>query len=198
MKTRLCNNPELIENYELAKKDDFKGWVIHHRLETHTSDGILRDVFITPAELKALDMYFNRPADELIFMIDSNHKSLHHKCKDVSLETKMKLSESHKGQVAWNKGIKLGPHTDEWKAKVSEKLKGKKRSSMSEEQKQKISETKKAYYKNNLEAKEKTSNARLKAGFEKLTKCKEAYKESGRRDWNTFQKEFFSNLTTEI
>ena len=193
-----CEDISKIENYERSKSENFKGWVIHHRFETHTSDGVLRDVFITPEELKALDMYYNRPASELIFLRRSDHTSLHHKCKEVSLETKMKLSESHKCQVAWNKGIKLGPHTDEWKAKVSEKLKNKKRGHLSEEQKQKISEAKKAYYKNNIEAKEKASNARLKAGFDKLIKCKEAYKESGRRDWNTFQKEFFSNLTTEI
>ena len=36
---RYCKDYENIENYELAKKDNFKGWVIHHRLETHTSDG---------------------------------------------------------------------------------------------------------------------------------------------------------------
>ena len=29
----------LIENYEKAKTDNFKGWVMHHRLETHNFDG---------------------------------------------------------------------------------------------------------------------------------------------------------------
>lgn len=30
---------EKVENYEKAKADNFKGWDIHHRLETHTFDG---------------------------------------------------------------------------------------------------------------------------------------------------------------
>lgn len=34
-----CKEPEKIENYQKAKKDNFKGWECHHRLETHTSDG---------------------------------------------------------------------------------------------------------------------------------------------------------------
>ena len=37
-------NPEQIENYELAKADDFKGWHCHHRLETHTADGKKRSL----------------------------------------------------------------------------------------------------------------------------------------------------------
>ena len=48
-----CKDYENIENYEKAKKDDFKGWECHHRLETHTSDGKRRAVDITQAELKA-------------------------------------------------------------------------------------------------------------------------------------------------
>ena len=34
-----CEDISRIENYDLVKKDNFKGWQIHHRLETHTSDG---------------------------------------------------------------------------------------------------------------------------------------------------------------
>lgn len=36
---RYCKNYQDIENYEKAKADNFKGWVPHHRLETHNSDG---------------------------------------------------------------------------------------------------------------------------------------------------------------
>lgn len=68
-----------IENYELAKKDDFNGWDIHHRLETHNSDGQRRLVNLTRTELIALDMYYNRPASELIFMRAGEHISLHRK-----------------------------------------------------------------------------------------------------------------------
>ena len=46
---------EEIENYKVAKEDDFKGWSIHHRLETHNSDGKKRIVNLTVEELKELD-----------------------------------------------------------------------------------------------------------------------------------------------
>lgn len=70
-------NPEQIENYELAKADDFKGWHCHHRLETHTADGQRRKVDLSREELIAMNMYYNRPANELIFMKAGEHISLH-------------------------------------------------------------------------------------------------------------------------
>lgn len=70
-------NPEQIENYELAKADDFKGWHCHHRLETHTADGKRRKVDLSREELIAMNMYYNRPANELIFMKAGEHISLH-------------------------------------------------------------------------------------------------------------------------
>lgn len=66
-----------IENYELAKKDNFEGWCCHHRLETHTSDGERRLVDISAKELVALDMYYCRPAEELILMTTKEHRRLH-------------------------------------------------------------------------------------------------------------------------
>ena len=72
-------NPEQIENYELAKADDFEGWHCHHRLETHTADGNRRKVDLSREELIAMNMYYNRPANELIFMKAGEHISLHHK-----------------------------------------------------------------------------------------------------------------------
>lgn len=72
-----CTEPENIENYDKAKADNFVGWCIHHRLETHNSDGERRLIDITPAELEALGMYYYRPASELIFLTESEHKSLH-------------------------------------------------------------------------------------------------------------------------
>lgn len=68
---------EQVENYQFAKKDNFDGWCIHHRLETHNSDGEKRLVNLTRAELKALDMYYNRPANELVFFTASEHMKLH-------------------------------------------------------------------------------------------------------------------------
>ena len=93
-----CKDYENIENYEAAKKDNFVGWCCHHRLETWTSDGERRAVDITASELKALGMYWNRPADELIFLTTLEHAILHQKGKHRSEDTRNKISEAHKGK----------------------------------------------------------------------------------------------------
>lgn len=111
MKTRYCNNVEKIENYELAKKDDFKGWACHHRLETHTSEGERRLVDISREELKALGMYYHRPSEELIYLTKSEHQKLHHtgrpgpnRGKYFSEDHKRKISEANRGRKCF-KGL---------------------------------------------------------------------------------------------
>ena len=101
-----CKNPENIENYEKALADNFKGWACHHRLETHNSDGERRLVYITRDELKALGMYYNRPAEELLFMRVEDHISLHQKGKQGefkgrhhSEETKKKIGAAQIGNT---------------------------------------------------------------------------------------------------
>lgn len=64
---------EQIENYELAKADDFKGWVIHHRIELH-SDCSLR---YSVESLIKLDLYYNRPPNELIWLKRNEHARMH-------------------------------------------------------------------------------------------------------------------------
>ena len=122
---RFCKEPEKIENYEKAKANDFIGWCCHHRLETHNSDGERRLVNISAAELKALDMYYNRPASELIFMKGSEHKSLHAKGKPHTEETRRKMAEAKKGKH----------HTEEVRRKMAEAKKN-----MSEETRRKMAE----------------------------------------------------------
>lgn len=80
---RTIGNSDLtqIENYLSAKADNFKGWVIHHRLETHTSDGSLRLVSLTREELRALGMYKDRAPEELIWLRTSEHTKLHASCQ---------------------------------------------------------------------------------------------------------------------
>jgi hypothetical protein len=68
---------EKVMYYAEAKADNFIGWVRHHRLETHTSDGFLRSVQLSKAELIALDMYYNRPAKELIWLKAGEHRTVH-------------------------------------------------------------------------------------------------------------------------
>ena len=112
-----CKNYENIENYEKALADDFKGWHCHHRLETHNSDGERRLVDITASELRALGMYWNRPASELIFLAKSEHQFLHNKGKHRSEETRNKMSEAKKGEKSPNYGKHL---SEESKKKISE------------------------------------------------------------------------------
>ena len=109
---RYCSDIENVENFEKAAADNFNGWLCHHRLETWTSDGERRAVDIKAAELKVLGMYWNRPAEELIFMKESEHRTLHNKGeknpmygrpgpnkgKHFSEEHIKKLSEVHKGK----------------------------------------------------------------------------------------------------
>ena len=119
---RYCKDYENIENYQKAKADNFKGWCCHHRLETHNSDVKRREVDISRNELKALGMYYNRPASELIFLTAAEHKSLHNEGnkyflgKHHSAESNYKNSEAHKGKK----------HSDEVKKKIGEASKGNK------------------------------------------------------------------------
>lgn len=74
-KLLLCrkNERHMIENYELAKSENFKGWCIHHRLEL-TING---EYAISKADLKRMGMYYHRPYFELIFMRNSEHSTMH-------------------------------------------------------------------------------------------------------------------------
>ena len=108
---RYCKDYKNIENYEKALADNFKGWECHHRLETHTPEGERRLVDIPQKELKALNLYYHRPSEELIFLTTREHNAL----RKVSSETRKKLSEANKGK----------PKSEEAKKKMREAKKGK-------------------------------------------------------------------------
>ena len=136
-----CEDVSLIENYEKALADNFKGWVIHHRLETKCP--IFKP---TLKQLVQAGLYYKRPACELIFMKIEDHVSLHCKGKKRSDEHRRKLSEALKGRVI----------SEEHRRKLSEANKGKHRS---EEAKRKISEAKKGKHRSE-ETKRKISEAK--------------------------------------
>ena len=147
-----CKDLEDIENYQKAIADTTQTYVLHHKLETHTSDGERRLVDITKKELMALGMYFHRPASELIFLTKSEHVSLHNKGKKLSEETKNKMSESKKGthlseetknkMSEAKKGKTIKPFSEDHKKNISYSMKG---HSVSEETKKKLSDARKAY-----------------------------------------------------
>lgn len=97
-----CSNPKAIENYAMAISDEKHMWECHHRLETHFSDGTERprDAQLSKEELIALGMYYNRPAEELIFLTKSEHRKLHNRWTNHkeghSEETKKKISKTLK------------------------------------------------------------------------------------------------------
>lgn len=107
-----CKNYWEIENYELAKKDNFKGWVCHHRYEIDDKG----ECKYTVDELKELNLYYDRPPFELIFLTTKEHAKIHlntHKYKEimskvklnheVTDETKLKISKHNIGRF---KGMK--------------------------------------------------------------------------------------------
>lgn len=121
----LCRTPELVENYDKAIADTAQTWQCHHRLETHNFDGERRLVDISSAELIALDMYFDRPPEELIFMTALDHKRLHNVGKEVCWKGKHLSEETKAKMSAAKKRKKRGPLSEEQKAKLSEAKKGK-------------------------------------------------------------------------
>ena len=171
---RYCSDIENVENFEKAKADNFKGWQLHHRLETWTSDGERRSADITKKELIYLDMYFNRPAEELIFMTTKEHRQLHTKGESNPMYGKQGY---WKGKTGPNKGKYAGEnnpmygkhHSEETKKKISEAAKGRpgpnKGKHFSEEHKKKIGEIKKGNNnmlgkKHSAESKKKMSEAK--------------------------------------
>ena len=96
-----CEDISLIENYDKAIADTTQVWDCHHRLESD------KNLFVK--ELKSMKMYYHRPANELIFLTQFDHISLHKKGKPAwnkgvspNEETRKKMSKSHKDIKPWN------------------------------------------------------------------------------------------------
>lgn len=88
VKRYCCEKISLIENYDKANRDLLEVWHIHHRKE---DDGY------SMKELIDFGLYYDRPANELIFLTKSEHLSLHGKGRYHSEESKRKISEAMKG-----------------------------------------------------------------------------------------------------
>ena len=90
-----CKTPELIEGYAEKIANPNVRYDCHHRLETHFSDGTERPINsqITRNELKALGMYYNRPAEELVYLPQQEHMSLHGYKRIHTENEKQKISD---------------------------------------------------------------------------------------------------------
>lgn len=140
-----CQDYKKIENYDKAIADKENIWHCHHKLEIGSNgERVLHKDLIRQG------LYYNRPASELIFLTNSEHKRLHQSGKKISDETKRKISEYRSGKQMSEetkrkisesmRGKKRQTRSEEWKRKISESKKGKKLQPFSEEHKRKISE----------------------------------------------------------
>lgn len=137
VKTYCSEDISKIENYSLAIADKTQTWHCHHRGE------ILSCGVYSVNDLVRYNLYNNRPADELIFLTEEEHKRLHARnmnpisCKKISKtltgirrssETREKMSLARRGRP---------PISEETRARLSESHKGKQ---FSEHQKMLLSE----------------------------------------------------------
>ena len=131
----------LIENYDKAIADKSQVWHCHHRRETiYSRSGLIE-----------IGEYYNRPAEELIFLTPNEHHRLHNlgkpawnKGKHLSAETRKKMSEANKGKPSWINSKHLSAET---RKKIAEAKKGENNywfgKHHSEETRKKMSESKK-------------------------------------------------------
>ena len=142
---KYCKNDiSQIENYDKAIADKSQVWHCHHRRETiYSRSGLIE-----------IGEYYNRPAEELIFLTPNEHHRLHNLGKQHSEESRKKISEANKGEnnprfgkPAWNNGKHLSA---EARKKMSESKKGENHPFFgkhhSAEARKKISEAIKAYW----------------------------------------------------
>lgn len=116
-----CEDISLIENYNEAINSD-EPYDCHHKNEI-----ILNK---TANELIELGLYYNRPANELIFLSCSEHHRLHQTGKHLEESAKIKISRN--SPKFWE-----GKHLyEETRKKISYSLSGK---PMKEETKNKLS-----------------------------------------------------------
>lgn len=106
-----------IENYEKAVEDKTQTWDCHHRAE------ILPCGRFSTDDLKKFGLYFHRPASELIFLTKPEHTRIHNTGKQVSDDTKQKISLTRKERIASGDIVvdTSSCHTQEANAKISEK-----------------------------------------------------------------------------
>ena len=118
-----CKDYKLIENYDKAINDKEYVWDLHHRDEIRELPSGM--VALRSIEyLKLWGLYYHRPADELIFIRNDKHISMHSKYRylDSNAKTDMvdkckkyavNMSQSYQqykangGELTWNQYQRL-------------------------------------------------------------------------------------------
>ena len=153
-----CKDYTQIEHYEEALKSPLK-YDLHHRREIAENK--------SRKDLKDKNLYFHRPATELIFLEHGEHQRLHKAGKPKSTETRRKMSEANRGENNPMFGKNLSAET---RKKMSDAKKGKTKSA---ETRRKMSDANKGEPKS-AETRRKMSEAR---------KGKHWHLENGHRIW---------------
>ena len=168
-----CDDISLIENYSKAISDINQVWICHHRLE------IQNGVSVSTKELKSKGLYYKRPANELIFLTEDEHKKLHG--KNQRDETKKKLGAKSKEWWSTDKEIKLknsllDKDGHPWNYGKPSPQKGTKKSP---ETIQRMKEAKKEWWKNH-EISEEERKRRSEGGKKAAVKSHDKLKEYGK------------------
>lgn len=136
IKLYCCEDISNIENFEVAEKSK-ELYDCHHKKEIELN--------VSAKDLKKMGLYWNRPANELIFIKHTEHASIHSKGRSWGKHTeeaKKKMSEKAKGRPSHQKGKtgelasmygrrgQLHPmyghkHSDSYKNMMSERMSGK-------------------------------------------------------------------------
>lgn len=112
-----------IENYDIAKSEDFKGWDCHHRLEL-TLDNEFAN---SKEDLIRYNMYYNRPYFELILLRKSEHSQLHQNTyhfKQYNSKLNKDKPKSEHMKMALSNSLKGRKFTDEWRENLSKACMG--------------------------------------------------------------------------
>ena len=109
----------LIENYHQAMADQEKMWEIHHRRE-YDEEG--RTLF-THKQLKEMNLYFKRPASELIFVTRSMHWKMHREMREQQFKNRCSKGGKIGGKIGGKKNAipiiqlsKDGTFIKEWQS----------------------------------------------------------------------------------
>ena len=80
-----CDDISLIENYDDAFNDDSNMWDCHHHKET--------DEHLSRSYLMNHNLYYHRPANELIFLPHNEHRSVHIKTQPKNRQKIKRLNQ---------------------------------------------------------------------------------------------------------